>query len=292
MKKILHNKRQNSGLLFELLAQQIAASTVSKDDIKVKKALYLMRKYFKQGTQLYEELQLINAIIYNEIPSWRSASKMLSEVVKASTQIDQKKLVDEKFKLISEINANFDRTKFFEAFVPAYRVYGAIYSLIEAARAKYQVDIAQKIKLEEVVISHLMDNPEVKRINEYVKAPEHGEVDDLAFAFVMKKFNAKYQKTLTESQKGILREYIKCSSDRKFDQFVEKQSKKIENALYESIRTVKDKNLVTKIYEAMLKLSHIDSFAKDKKTECLMTYSQLIDELQYLDCNFKIIEAK
>lgn len=283
MKKIVHNKKQNSALLFELLAQQVVSSIVSKNDIKAKKALYLIRKYFKSGTQLYEELQLVNTIIYNEVSSWRTASRLLSEVILASNNLDLKKLANEKFHLISEINANFDKNIFYNQFVPTYRVYGAIYSLLEAHRMKVQVDVAQKVKLEEVVISHLMENPEVKRINEFAKAPEYGEVDDLAFAFILRKFNQKYKKVLTESQKEILREYIKCSSDRKYDQFVEKQTKKIENALYEAIKSVGDKGIVTKIYEAMMKLTGISEKQKDSKTEMLMTYSQLVDELKKLD---------
>jgi hypothetical protein len=288
MKKIVHSKRQNSGLVFELLAQQVVSSTIAKNDIKAKKALYLIRKYFKPGTQLYEELQLINSVIYNEVGSWRTASRLLSEVVLASNQLDLKKLADEKFHLISEINANFDKTIFYNQFVPVYRVYGAIYSLLEGHRMKVQVDVSQKVKLEEVVIKHLMDNPEVKRINEFANKPksEYGEIDDLAFAFVMKKFNAKYKTSLTESQQEILREYIKCSSDRKFDQFVEKQTKNIENSLYESIKTVKDRSLVSKIYEAMMKLVSIEKAPKNRKVETLMTYGQLVDELK------KLTEAK
>ena len=118
MRQIFHNKRQNTGLLFELLAQQVVTSTVSKNDIRAKKALYLIKKYFKPGTQLYEELELINAIIYNEVESWRTASRLLSEVLNASKTLDLKKLADEKFHLVSEINANFDRIKFYDAFVP------------------------------------------------------------------------------------------------------------------------------------------------------------------------------
>jgi len=283
MKKILHSKKQNTGLLFELLAQQVVSSTVAKNDIKAKKALYLIRKYFKPGTQLYEELQLVNTVIYTEVSSWRTASRLLSEVLNASSKIDSKKLADEKFRLITEINANFDKSTFYDAYVSSYRVYGSIYSLLEAAKSKIQVDITQKVKLEEVVLNHLMDNTEIKRINEFAKAPEHGEVDDLAFAFIMKKFNQKYKAVLTESQKEILREYIRCSSERKFDQFVEKQTKKIENSLYESIKSVKDRGLISKIYEAMMKLTGISESNKDRKTEMLMTYAQLVDELKKLE---------
>jgi hypothetical protein len=293
MEKIFHNKKANTGLLFELLAQQVVSNTVSKNDIKAKKSLYLMRKYFKPGTQLFEELQLVNAIIYNEVSSWRTASRLLSEVLSGAAKLDTKKLHDEKYRLISEINANFDRRTFYNSFVPSYRIYGSIYSLIEAQRVKKipipggfitpSFDVAQKVKLEEVVLNHLMDNAEIKRMNEFKNAvPKFKEVDDLAFAFVLKKFNQKYRKVLTESQKEILREYIRCTSERKFDQFVEKKRKSIENSLYESIK-VADKPLVAKIYEAMMKLTRIDTAKKDKKAEILMTYAQLCEELQKLE---------
>ena len=101
----------------------------------------------------------------------------------------------------------------------------------------------------------------------------------------LKKFNKKYQKSLTETQKEILREYIKCSSDRKFDKFIEKQTKQIENTLYNSMKTIKDQSLVSKICEVMMKLTNISIAKKDRKTEMLMTYSQLIDELKQLEKN-------
>jgi len=284
MERILHNKKQNTGLLFELLSQQVVSSTVSKNDIKVKKALYLIRKYFKPGTQLYEELQIINAIMYNEVANWRIASKLLSEVLVAATKIDQKKLADEKFKLLTEINANFDKHAFFSSFVSNYRVYGATYSLIEASRKAQIIDVTQKVKLEEVVLQHLMNNTEVKRINEFAKKKsEFGEVDDLAFKFVIKKFNSKYDKVLTESQKEILHEYITATSDRKYDAFVEKAKRTIEHSLYESMKTVKDKGLLQKIYEAMMKFAKIDEATQSNKTAMLMSYAQLIDELKKLD---------
>jgi len=282
MERILHNKKQNTGLLFELLTQQVVASTVSKQDIKVKKALYLIRKYFRPGSQLYEELQVINAIMYNEVANWRIASRLLSEVLVAATKLDLKQLSEEKFKLLTEINANFDKQTFFKQFVPNYRVYGAVYSLIEATRNSQIVDVTQKVKLEEVVLQHLINNTEVKRINEFAKKSEYGQVDDVAFHFVIKKFNDKYDKVLTDAQKEILTEYIMATSDRKFDAFVKRAKRTIEHSLYESMKTVKDKGLLDKIYEAMMKFTKIEEAPHDKKTEMLMTYAQLVEELKKL----------
>ena len=145
-----------------------------------------------------------------------------------------------------------------------------------------QYDISQKVKLEEVVINHLLDNKEIHRINEFAKKSksEFSNIDDLTYAFVIKKFNQRYNKVLSEGQKEILKQYIESTSDKVFEVFVNKKVKNIENELYEEIKKVKDKNILQKLYESMLKFSNINSFNKEKKVECLLSYNQLIEELK------------
>lgn len=281
MEKIYHNKKQNTGLLFELLARQVVSNTVSKDDIKAKKALYLIKKYFKKGTELYEELQIINALIYNEVSNTRIASKLISEALRAAAELDKNKLNDEKFHLISEINNNFDKKVFFESHVPSYKVYGAVYTLIDSIRNNIKYDITQKVKLEETLMEHLLDNEEIKRINESRQPTEYDNIDNFTFKVIIKRFNEKYDKVLTETQKNILREYLRCTSERKFDNFIEKTKNQIEKSLYENMKTVKDKGILAKIYQAMLSFGKInESETKESKTEMLMSYAQLVDELK------------
>ena len=161
MEQIKHHKKSNSGLLFELLSQQVVSNKISKDDAKAKKALYLIKKYFNKNTQIYEELQLFNAILYSEQKKWQSASHLLSEVLSTSKKLDLAKLKNEKYALLSEINSNFNRETFFKTFVTNYKTYASIYSLMEAVRNGKINDVKQKVQIEEAVINHLLDNKEI-----------------------------------------------------------------------------------------------------------------------------------
>ena len=279
------NNKANTGLIFELLSQQITDSGRNNDEINVKKALYLIRKYFHKGTQIYEELSIFNTVLYNQVNRWETASRLLTEVLKASKELDQKKLKDEKYHMLQEILANFDRNTFFKRSVPQFKLYSSIYALMEDARGNHKIDITEKVLLEESICKHLTDNKEVKRINEFAKkakAAGEPEIDDLTFFFIIKKFNEKYDKVLSTSQKMILNEYIRCTSEKTFDQFVGKQTKRIEGELYNSMKTVGDKGILQKLYESMLKLGNIGKLNKSQKTEALMTYQNLLDELKKL----------
>ena len=53
--KMKHNKIKNTGILFELLTRQITADLMERD---TSKAVNLVKKYFKNGTEIGKEYQL------------------------------------------------------------------------------------------------------------------------------------------------------------------------------------------------------------------------------------------
>ena len=53
--KMKHNKIKNTGILFELLTRQITADLMETD---TSKAVNLVKKYFKNGTEIGKEYQL------------------------------------------------------------------------------------------------------------------------------------------------------------------------------------------------------------------------------------------
>ena len=277
------NNKANTGLIFELLSQQITDASQKNDGINVKKSLYLIQKYFRKGTQIYEELSIFNTVLYNEVTRWATASRLLTEVLKASKELDMKKLKTEKYHLLQEVYSNFDKDSFFKRYVPQYKLYSTIYALMEDARGNHKIDIAEKVRLEESICQHLLDNKEVKRINEFaaqMKKSGEPEIDDLTFFFIVKKFNEKYDRVLSAPQKQILNEYIRCTSERTFDQFINRQTKRIEGELYESMKKVKDKTILQKIFESMMKLGNIGKLKPSGRAEMLMTYQSLLDALK------------
>ena len=281
------NNRQNTPLIFELLTQQIVSNLAQKNNaIGARKSLYLIKKYFKKGTALHEELKLANTILYNEVDKWGTASRLLTEVLKEAKGLDERKLKHEKYHLIQEIKANFDQS-FWKAYIPNYKIYSSLWTLMENARNK-KVAVYDKVILEEQVCKHLLQNTEVARINRFLHETKENheeikDIDEVTMRFIVKKFNDKYAKVLNPIQKQIVNEYIRSTSNRAFDQFANKITKKFENELYESFKHVKDKSLVKRIYEAFEKLPDVfKAKTRQEKAKTLMTYAQLIDELNKL----------
>jgi hypothetical protein len=275
------NKKNNVGLIFELLAQQVVSQSISRNEAGAKKALYLIKKYFKKGTTLNEELKLFNTILYNQVPNMSTRSRLLSEVLKASKKIDIKSLRNERYNLLIEVYNNYDKDKFFDSFIPSYKIYSAIYQLMENERRLAKLEIDVKVMLEEQVLNHLGDNKEVKRIFEFKNfVDENYNLNDLEYFFVIKKFNQKYDKSLTQTQKEILKEYIQCTSEKQFDQYAKKVSQRIEQDLYEGMKTIKDKPMLSKLFEAMKKFTDVLTLSKEKKCEALMSYQELVDEIK------------
>ena len=79
MKKIKHSKFKNTGILFEMLVRQVAADTMHGNRTK---ALSLIKKHFRSGTELGKELQLYRTIHEESFKSENSAEKFLSAPVK------------------------------------------------------------------------------------------------------------------------------------------------------------------------------------------------------------------
>ena len=59
MKNIKHSKFKNTGILFEMLVRQIAADTMHGHKTK---ALPILKRHFKSGTELGKELQLYRSL--------------------------------------------------------------------------------------------------------------------------------------------------------------------------------------------------------------------------------------
>ena len=287
----MHNKKQNSGLIFELLTRKVVENVTEHNDKNIKSAITIMKKYFSKGTAINEELRLFNTLLYTEVSKWQLASKLLNEVLKESTKINSKRLQNEKYHLLQDIYKTFDKTTFFEAKIPNYRIYASIYQLIENHREKNKLDIGQKIKLEEGVIYHLLDNTELRRINQFrdfmlENKDEKEEYDTLVYNLVIRKFNNAYNGILSEGQKEIIKEYIDRTSEKEFDQFAQKKVKDMETEMYYGMKTVNDKPTLEKLFEAMKRITNVLSIKdKDEKTECLMSYQEIIDELKNLKEN-------
>ena len=150
-----HNKKRNSGLLYELLIRKISRSLVEGDNKSASISKLIVKKYFSAGTELHKEYRLINALVNVSVGSESVAASVLSEAREASKKFDSKALKIEKSNLIREINHEFDKDEFYAESVPNYRMYATASSVIGYWRSEKHLDINTVIDYERKLLEAL-----------------------------------------------------------------------------------------------------------------------------------------
>ena len=140
MKKIKHSKYKNTGILFEMLVRQVAADTMHG---RKTKALPIIKRHFKAGTELGKELQLYRTLQEEEFKTENSAQKFLQACVSARKALNESALRRQKYNLIKEINDQFIVENFFKARVSNYNIMAAAYKLFEYAEVDNPAQIVR-----------------------------------------------------------------------------------------------------------------------------------------------------
>src|SRR5947207_849958 len=102
-----HNKKRNTGLLYEFLVRHISEGLVSGDERQVHLATKLLKKHFKKGTELHREFKLFHALVNTTVASSDVAKKIVVEAREAAKRYDVAQLDREKSLLIKGINYTF-----------------------------------------------------------------------------------------------------------------------------------------------------------------------------------------
>ena len=152
MKKIKHSKYKNTGILFEMLVRQIAADTMHG---RKTKALPILKRHFKSGTELGKELQLYRTIQEEEFKSETSAQKFLQACVTARKSLNESALRRQKYNLIKEINDSFIVENFFKSRVSNYTILASIFKLFEYAEVDNPAHI---VKSKSTLVEHVLRN--------------------------------------------------------------------------------------------------------------------------------------
>jgi len=74
-----HNKRRNVLLVYEFLTRHVSAGLVEGNNAKSSKALKILKKSFKQGTELYNEFRVMNALAKTTVTSEAVACSIMNE---------------------------------------------------------------------------------------------------------------------------------------------------------------------------------------------------------------------
>jgi len=286
MKKIKHSKFKNTGILFEMLVRQVAADTMHG---RKTRALPIIKKHFKSGTELGKELQLYRTLQEEEFKTETSAQKFLQACITARKSLNLNILRRQKYNLIKEINDQFIVENFFKARVSNYNIMAAAYKLFEYAEVDNPAQIVRsKATLVEHVLRNTIANPIKKKEGTVVKdhyAVQPKDVRLLSYKMLIDKFNDKYN-GLNQRQKNILREYINnVTNTVALKEFIQKEIPVIQKELKRSAIRVGSKIVKIKLNEVNSMLTKIGNApsVKDKDVLTMLRYYELIKELKNVE---------
>ena len=192
-----HNKKRSIGVIHEQLVRYIASAIIANNQKSAEKAISIITKHFKPGTELYKEFRLFNALVNMPMEDKELAKLVIGEARNAAKTHDKTKLSNEKSSLIKSINHTLDETKFYDIRVPTYRLYATVQSLLESWRGSTTLEIHETAKYESSLIEW------ISRKKEQVQeaAVEH---DPLVYKIMLKKFKEKYGNTLLPEQRSVV----------------------------------------------------------------------------------------
>jgi len=270
-----HNKKRNVGIVYEQLVTTVSKAMVEKDQNTANKALRIIKKYFAQGTELYREFRLFNALVQTQVSSDALASRILEETKLASYKYDLSKLRSEKSSLINEINKTFDKDVFYDTPVKNYKVLATIHTLMEEWRNENS-DVVKRVQYESKLQEWLMLEKDVAPI-ESLKTPS---VNDLTVKIMRESFNKKFNDNLNEDQKQLLQTIAFGSDEAKVRRIMCEQKATALTALQKYQRQCDSKVVEYKLPNAIRILETLDTDdTSDQNIAKFMTVSRLCDEL-------------
>jgi hypothetical protein len=199
-----HNKKRNTGLLYEFLVLSISQDVVLNNTKRSNTALKLIRRHFKLGSELHKEWRLINALVKTTVKSEAVASSILQEAKVAARASDTQALDKEKSLLIGAINRSLNDDNFYDAQINEYKIFATIQTLLNDWRTP-GADLSRLAEYEDRLVKWLLTEKEAPA--EQQLSTESPGTSRLLMKIMMKKLNEKYEGQLSEVQKQLLRAY-------------------------------------------------------------------------------------
>ncbi len=277
MKRIKHSKVKNTGIIFELLVRQVASDTMNNKDSK---ALRVIKKHFKNNSELAQELKLYRTISQEKFITESKASKFLEAVLRTRKQLNESQLRRDKYNLIKDLKNTYNLEEFFKSRILNYKVHASTYKLFEFAEADNPSEyVSSKFALVEHIQTVLKKTDDTPKLSS-----QHKDVRILASKLVVDKFNEKYSK-LSARQKHMLREYINnVTNSVKLRKYVITETTQLQSEISSLKSTVPNKVIrikLTEVSNLLNKLTNQHSI-QDKDVLTMLRYYELVNELKKL----------
>lgn len=285
MHKAKHSKFRNTGLLFELLTRQVTADILAgKDESPAKNLLF---KYFSPNTELGREWQLYNFLVNEKAKDETLAEKYISITLKQREKLDNKKLVEQKYNLIKEINSVYSAETLLKSSLKNYKLFASIYKLFEDhINNKIKFDIQEIIQARNCISENLcgvkkkITESEDDIIKVYKQQSE--DIRMLSYKIMVDTLNEKY-KGLDQNQKRLLREFINnITNTNSLNLLINEEVESVKKELTELSSKVDSDVIRIKITETVKQLDKVkpSKNVKDNQIMVLLLSYELIKEIK------------
>lgn len=274
MKKLKHSKYKNTGLIFNLLSNQLTTDILNNS---VNESLKIIKKFFKEGTELHKELICYQSILNSNTTKEIIAQKVIEVSLQHHKRINKDKLNNERYNLIKSINENYTQD-FFNSNVKNYKTLATIYKLFEY---KNDLNMLEYTNNYSMLIESIIENKtqDIKNDNLSELSTQPKDIQQIAYNILVKKFNEKY-KPLNESQKKLMNKYIteNIQSDT-FKDYVIQESINIKEQLLNISEEIKDNILKIKLTELSTLIDDIihTKQIKENQLTAIIKYYELIE---------------
>ena len=206
--KLKHNKKRNTGLLYEFFTRYIGKAILENRDSDIVKAKSLLKKHFNKSTDLYKELKLFKVLSETKTQTREQALHIINRVREVVKFQSQARLDLEKTGLIHEINSNLNADMFFEESILSYKQLGTIQVLLNTWRDETLKESAlgETVYLEERLIEFMLEQKDAELTAQALQMTTE-DVDRLVVSIMTEKVNKKYS-GLDPEQKQIIQLYV------------------------------------------------------------------------------------
>ncbi len=281
-----HQKKRNTGLLYEFLISYVSKQLVEGNREKYALGIKILKKNFRPDSELVNELKLIRSLVKTTVSSPAVAADIIFEARRAVRACDSAKLDREKSILIKNINYNLNEDNcFYDPEVKNYKLLATIQTLFNSWRDE-KADLGVSAVYADKVVEHLV----TEKVQEPATSQLHEEspgTTRLLMKMMTQKINEKYSDTLNNDQKSLIRSFAfssigddLSSVKKKLQEIKENLAKKIGD--YEKL--TESSLLKQKLASSREKIlsENIENINEDTVVR-FMTYLKLGEELMEED---------
>lgn len=271
-----HNKKRNTGIVYEQLLKYITKEIISDRKGNAKKATKIIERRFKKGTEIYKEFRLLNALVNSTVSGTHVAAGVLAEAKRASKDINAKQLEKEKSLLVKDINYQLKENNFYHQKINNYKLYATVQTLLNEWRNIDNCNLKKLIEFENKIVEHLIDKE--KNLIAEIKEPE---ADRLVIKIMADKINEKYTTKLSNEQKDIIRNYaIKGDNPEDLKKYLSDLKNQTMSIVENYRRETENKVLLSKIDKVYERISELKvDTVNDADIKKFLTVSSLKDQI-------------